>query len=181
MEEAKEKYTAFHIANYFLWRAWEEGVEITPLKLIKLVYIAYGWNLVLNKERPKLFEERIEAWKYGPVVPSVYHEFKKFGNNPIPKNDYAAILDMETWELDSVPMINNNDQEVINILNVEWNSYKNKSGVELSNITHTAGRAWDKAWDGGRGINSVLDDEDIRRGSQEGINVFVEKFKNKKS
>ena len=81
----REKYTAFHIANYFLWRAWEEGVEVTPLKLIKLVYIAYGWNLVLNKDRPKLFEERIEAWKYGPVIPSVYHDKQKESQDHISK------------------------------------------------------------------------------------------------
>lgn len=35
-------YTPQHIANYFLERAEREGVRVSPLKLIKLVYIAYG-------------------------------------------------------------------------------------------------------------------------------------------
>ena len=34
-EEAE--FTAAHVANYFLWRAWEEDMEITPMKLQKLV------------------------------------------------------------------------------------------------------------------------------------------------
>jgi uncharacterized phage-associated protein len=168
-----EKYTAFHIANYFLWRAWEEGIEITPLKLIKLVYIAYGWNLVLNNERPILFEEKIETWKYGFVIPSIYHEFKKFGKNQILQNDYAAILDMNTWELDSVPMVDENDKSTLTILSAEWSNYKNNSGEELSNITHGLNGAWDKAYDNGKGVNSVLDDKDIKERALKGINKYL--------
>ena len=170
------KYTAFHIANYFLWRAWEEGIEITPLKLIKLVYIAYGWNLVLNKDRSKLFEERIEAWKYGPVIPSVYHEFKKFGKKPIPQNEYASILDMKTWKLDSVPMVDNDDVEVLNILSAEWNNYKYKNGEDLISITHDLDGAWDKAYNNGEGVNSVLNEDDIKERAFDGISKYLKKI-----
>ena len=167
-EEVREKYTAFHIANYFLWRAWEEGVEMTTLKLIKLVYIAYGWNLVLNKDRPKLFEERIEAWKYGPVIPSIYHEFKEFGNSPIKKGNYATTFN-------SAPIVRSDDPDVLKILNAEWKNYKDKDGTDLSNITHEPNGAWYKAY--GKGVNSALDDEEIKKRAIKGISDYLEKSK----
>ncbi len=164
----REKYTAFHIANYFLWRAWKEGIEITPLKLVKLVYIAYGWNLVLNDKRPKLFEEKIQAWKYGPVVPSIYHEFKEFGNSPIKKGNYAT-------NFNSAPIVQSEDSDVLKILDAEWSHYKNKDGIDLSVITHEPDGAWDKAYNK-NGVNSVLDDEDIQERAVKGISEYLGKI-----
>lgn len=50
---------------------------VTNLKLNKLLYYVYGINLVVNEgER---ISESPQAWKYGPVFPSVYHGFKHYG------------------------------------------------------------------------------------------------------
>ena len=69
------------VANEFLNLAKEEKNLICNLKLIKLMYVAQGLSLsLLDKE---LFPEPIEAWRYGPVIPSIYHEFKHFGKDPI--------------------------------------------------------------------------------------------------
>src|SRR5882724_82988 len=68
--------TSLSIANYFIKKARESGAEMTPMKLIKLVYISYGWYLAFANK--PLINEKVQAWKYGPVVPSVYQEFKKF-------------------------------------------------------------------------------------------------------
>jgi uncharacterized phage-associated protein len=38
-----------------------------------------------------LFEEDFEAWEYGPVLPSVYHYFKKFGSGPI-YSDFSKLI-----------------------------------------------------------------------------------------
>ena len=173
--ETREKYTPSHIANYFLWRAWREGIkDMTTMKLIKLVYVAYGWNLVMNNNNKQLFEEPILAWEYGPVIPSLYHEFKRFGNRSIPKGSYSTIADVETGELSSAPMINNKDSEVLRILNAEWNHYKNLDGIELSNITHQSEDGpWKKAWKQGK--NTKLDDGDIAKRSIAAINQIIEK------
>ncbi len=40
------------------------------MKLHKLLYYAAGWHLGFTGE--PLFDEDIEAWQYGPVVPSIY-------------------------------------------------------------------------------------------------------------
>src|SRR5215467_7486621 len=79
-------YPAKAVANEFLYLAKEERRPVTPMQLLKLVYFAHGWYLALTGER--LIDERVEAWKYGPVVPSIYHEFKRFGNEPI--TEYAT-------------------------------------------------------------------------------------------
>jgi hypothetical protein len=36
--------TAAAIANYFIDKALEDDRELTPMKLIKLVYLAHGWR-----------------------------------------------------------------------------------------------------------------------------------------
>lgn len=44
--------------------------EMTAMKLQKLVYYSQAWSLVWD-EAP-LFDNRIEAWANGPVVPALY-------------------------------------------------------------------------------------------------------------
>jgi len=44
------------------------------MKLQKLVYYAHGWHLALNNE--PLIDEQVECWQYGPVISSLFHEFK---------------------------------------------------------------------------------------------------------
>jgi uncharacterized phage-associated protein len=74
-------YSPLAIANYFIELAKKKDKFITPMKLQKLVYFAHGWCLALSDE--PLIDEKIEAWKYGPVVTSLYHEFKRYGNDGI--------------------------------------------------------------------------------------------------
>ncbi|MBF8793476.1 SocA family protein [Pseudomonas monteilii] len=72
------------VAEYFLLLEGEGG-EISNLKLQKLVYYAQGFSLALLDE--PLFDEPIEAWMHGPVVPSLYRRFRDFGSNPIPPSN----------------------------------------------------------------------------------------------
>jgi len=54
------------IARYIL----EKQGPMTTMKLQKLVYYAQAWSLVWD-ESP-LFNEPVEAWVSGPVVPELY-------------------------------------------------------------------------------------------------------------
>ncbi len=66
----------FDVAEYFLSLADEEaGDFLSNLKLQKLVYYAQGFHLALFN-RP-LFMAAIHAWQHGPVVPELYHAYKK--------------------------------------------------------------------------------------------------------
>ena len=74
---------AIEVARYFLSLTDEDAGElISNLKLQKLLYYAQGFHLVIYGE--PLFPETIEAWAHGPVVTSVYHQYKEYGSEPIP-------------------------------------------------------------------------------------------------
>ena len=77
-------FPAVVVANYFVEKGKADKKNIDLLKLVKLVYIAHGWHLGLYDEidRP-LIREDVEAWKYGPVVRSVYDAFKGVGKRTI--------------------------------------------------------------------------------------------------
>lgn len=100
-------HTARDVAYYFLTLSQndEDGELLTNLKIQKLVYFAQGFNIALNNE--ELFIESIEAWEHGPVVPSVYFDFCRFGRNEIrmnvPKNlslsGFAQSLISAVYEL----------------------------------------------------------------------------------
>lgn len=84
-------YNVFDIANHLLYITEHEfcgDVEmLTNLKLQKLLYYQQGYHLAMFGE--PLFDERIEAWLYGPVVPVVYDRYKSFKANGIPSEDYS--------------------------------------------------------------------------------------------
>lgn len=67
------KTNAIAVANYFVDLSQKYKVPIHLLGLVKRVYIAHG--LALAYRHKGLIDPRfdkVEAWKYGPVIPSVY-------------------------------------------------------------------------------------------------------------
>lgn len=77
------------VAKFFIGLANDQannnqGDLITNLRLQKLLYFAQGWYLA--RYGKPLFEDEIEAWSYGPVVPSVYNTYKQYGRDGITGN-----------------------------------------------------------------------------------------------
>lgn len=71
------------VADYFLSKTmFEEEATMSNLKLQKLLYYIQGFHLALYDV--PIFDNDIEAWRHGPVIPSIYHAFKSNGSNPIP-------------------------------------------------------------------------------------------------
>lgn len=66
----KNEVTAMDVAAFIL----KELGEITTMKLQKLVYYSQAWSLVWD-DKP-LFDDKIEAWINGPVIPSLYYYHK---------------------------------------------------------------------------------------------------------
>ena len=110
------------------------------MKLQKLVYYAYGWYYAYYKK--PLFDEKIEAWKFGPVIRSVYDKFKRFGNYEI--NRFATKLDVSDGDDPKFEMVRYTleDAEVKIFLNKIWGLYKGLSAVQLSNLSHVSGGPW---------------------------------------
>ncbi|MCM1053663.1 MAG: DUF4065 domain-containing protein [Ruminococcus sp.] len=73
----EKKYNIIDIAKWFVNELHPE-----PLKLQQLLYLAQGISYAFN-DKP-LFEESIEAWEEGPIIPSIYYKYKIYGHNPIP-------------------------------------------------------------------------------------------------
>lgn len=74
---------ALDIANELALRTYQKDDcdPITNLKMQKLLYYEQGFHLAYFNS--PLFNDDIEAWQYGPVVPSVYYHYEKFGRNGI--------------------------------------------------------------------------------------------------
>jgi uncharacterized phage-associated protein len=92
--------TVKDIAKCFLFLDEQnEGSGISNLKLQKLVYYAQGFFSAIYDKM--LFEEHIEAWRHGPVVPQLYQHFKEYGRNPISFEEEfdTSILDKEQLEI----------------------------------------------------------------------------------
>lgn len=105
----KAKYRAQDIAAYFIDVAnnqfIDEGIPegITNLKLQKILYFSQAAYLAMNNT--PLFDDDIEAWKFGPVVPVIYRKYKKYLNQPISEKvpydlpDDVKIFLKTIWDL----------------------------------------------------------------------------------
>jgi len=165
-------YKPQHVANFFLDKADEDGIAVTQLKLIKLVYIAYAWYLALTGKR--LFSEPIEAWQHGPVVESIYHEFKHFKKSKIVGR--SVEVDFDDWET-FTPHVPDSDKETNLILGKVWASYRRFSAWDLRNKTHEAGGPWHKVYKRGEeGI--VLNDDDIQAHYIKKITLYLDQTTN---
>jgi uncharacterized phage-associated protein len=133
-------YDPRSIANVFLAIAETEGKRLTPLQLIKLVYIAHGWYLALTSK--PLIRETPEAWKYGPVVPSLYQEFKRFGNSPVTRRAGEFGFNVPPPELPE----DGEDGGLHRFLQKIWKVYGKYTGAQLSTLTHQEGTPWHEVW-----------------------------------
>ena len=139
-------YPAKAIANEFLELAKRDGKKLTPMQIQKLVYFAYGWYLAITGEY--LVNERVEAWQWGPVFPSLYREFRRFGSEPITELASEAVVRNQSGHIRLVltPVRLDNDSEkslfAHNVINKVWQVYGNLSGSQLSNLTHAKDSPW---------------------------------------
>lgn len=139
------------LCNTILKKSFDENIPVSPMKLQKLIYFIY--RDYLQKTGAPLFTEEFQTWQYGPVLRSVYDEFKTFKAKPITR--FAKTAN------DEVYVINESVDPALGAsINSVWNRYKYQDGIALSRITHREGSAWRIAFESGKG---TLQDDDIRR------------------
>ena len=130
-------FSPSNISNNILKRAFAEDIEVSPMKLQKLLYfVASEYAKASGKP---LLNENFRAWRYGPVVRSVYDEFRSFGGSPI--RAYAKDAAGKAYSIDEAraPHL-----EVA--LKRVWDHAARFSAVELSRITHADDSAWHRAY-----------------------------------
>ncbi|MEM9064987.1 MAG: type II toxin-antitoxin system antitoxin SocA domain-containing protein [Planctomycetota bacterium] len=141
-------YSSAAIANELLKLSKQSSIDITPMALNKLVYLAHGWHLAFTGRA--LISERIEAWKYGPVVPSLYQEFKSFGDQPIAGVAFGS--DTTTTTTPEIPYLPDDSEghEAREIIQSVWERYGELSALRLSDITHQRDTPWWMVYESGR-------------------------------
>lgn len=89
--------TAHDVAAYIL----EKQGSMSAMKLQKLVYYSQAWHLVWDDEA--LFNERIEAWANGPVVPQLYQQHRgQFSVTRWSRGDSSKLTASEKETIDSI-------------------------------------------------------------------------------
>uniref|UniRef100_UPI0009526B6D Panacea domain-containing protein n=1 Tax=Serratia marcescens TaxID=615 RepID=UPI0009526B6D len=135
-------YSAIAVANAFIAKAKKCGIkDLTPMKLQKLVFFAHAWSLAAYGE--PLIRDKVLAWKYGPVIESVYHEFKAYGSNNITSVGTEFVWDDDPNSIVKAkfvaPEIPASDEYATAIIDIIFDVYGDKSAIYLSNLTHETG------------------------------------------
>ena len=133
----------FQLAKYI---AAKYPKQVSPMKLQKLMYYCYVWQLVANEKK---FDANFEAWPHAPVEPEIYKEYKDFGRNPVSVSEAPAL-----------------DEPLLDFI---MDSYSVYSAIELSKTTHMES-PWKKYKDSG---DVIPDNELIAYYSQQ---VFAKNF-----
>lgn len=148
-------YSAMALANAFIQRAEEGRVRgLTPMKLQKLMFFTQSWHLKLYNGI--LIDDIFCRWPQGPVIPSLYHEFRRFGGFAI--TEYARYVRSgdEGYEV-LLPVVRPADTRAWALIDEVIRVYGEFSGPQLSNLIHMPGTAWTVgAADAGPILNELL-------------------------
>lgn len=120
------------------------------ITLQKLLYYIQGMSLAYSNK--PAFDEEIQAWKYGPVVPAVYYNDEEIRiMTELEMNDF----DDECFNFENI----NFDEDLTIIINDVVNTYGKLSGFTLAELTHDE-EPWKNFFTGER--NVVIPKEEIK-------------------
>jgi uncharacterized phage-associated protein len=139
------------IAKEFVNMGIEAGDPVTQMKLQKMVYFAQGLHLALHQEI--LCNEPFFAWKFGPVIPSIYQLYKKWGSSAIIEKPLSS----DSGNPNNPDVLTSAERETIDYT---WEITKNLDGITLSNWSHAANSPWAQAY--AKGENTVISNSLIK-------------------
>lgn len=118
---------AMDLVGYIILYSEAQGKSVTNLRLQKLLYFVQKEYLV--RFGRSAFDDEICAWQYGPVIPSVYHEFSYFANTPISNANCSVEIDKTLKET----------------IKAVVSKYINTPTWQLVQYTHQKTSPWSKA------------------------------------
>lgn len=131
---------ATYLAQYIV-NTYSPKIGITNLKLNKLLYYIQVESLRTTGE--PVFENTIEAWSYGPVVPEVYRMYRQYGREVIlPNNEPVAVSEKVTHIV----------EHVVNVLG-------SLTAYDLVMFSHKQGGAWSRVYR--QGSNMIISIDEI--------------------
>jgi uncharacterized phage-associated protein len=135
-------YNALDIAKYIINKCTVENQPISNLQLQKILYYVQREALQSGFEA---FEDEMEAWRFGPVVPAVYYVYCGFGASEIVMHYNISIEE--------------NLKRIIDHITV---SKRSLFPWDLVGDTHKKGKAWDIVYNDGEGNHCVIPKKIIR-------------------
>lgn len=151
------KLEGIDVAKYILSK-----IKCTQLKLQKLVYLCFADYLCdTGKE---LFKDKIYAFKYGPVVDTVYKRYKEYGYKPIEK-ETEDIDSKNIFEMPSKSRIIFAEDGTEKILSIDktLKKYGSLSASELVDLTHKKDTPWFKTFKGIEEVYSNIELDTIKQ------------------
>lgn len=165
-------YSPASIANGLLNEAFREGARISAMKLHKLVYFVHGFALAGIEEEAYRLNEEFEAWPFGPILPSLFHELRLRGGNPITK--FLNGFNMRTLLPYATPDPVPTEPALQGIVEMVWQKFAPLSERHLSLITNGPNMPWSKIMHDGQGPMRFyrIDDASIMKAFQD---IIVER------
>ncbi|MDR0536672.1 MAG: DUF4065 domain-containing protein [Tannerellaceae bacterium] len=113
-------YNVFDIANKILAKPYSSDTEelVSNLKLQKLLYYEQGFHLAYYGT--PLFDDDIEAWMNGPVVPVILETFKCYKNGGI---EYSG---------DTITLTLNKEEQLFNEVYTVYGKYSATGLMDLA-------------------------------------------------
>ena len=134
------KSEALNISYYLINLSGKKG--ISNLKLQNMLYFIQ--KEYLNKFGEPAFLEEIEAWKFGPAVPSIYYQFAGYGSLPIMTNE----------------VLTNNiflDKKLKQLIKKVFNKRKKQKVYQMVTEIKKDGGAWQQTFNNGLGYGDTID------------------------
>lgn len=123
------RYDSVEVAFYIVAWANAHKVSINLTKTQKLLYIAYGANLILGDDR--LCGEHPQAWPYGPVFPTT--------RKRLLKADLFKVT-MDSPELGGLK----DDTYLESLINFVFQGFGSKTAGQLTVWSHAPNSPWDE-------------------------------------
>jgi len=147
-------YSVLAVANEFLNLGSRDLIPVSPMKIQKLLYMAHAYHLC--KHNRPLVNEEFEVWKFGPVLPGLYHKCKHFDQTEIKGFLVYADHDFGKAEPERVPK---DDVDAIESINAIWDQFGKYDPMVLSKWTHVRNGPWDQS----RGKTNIIPNDLIKR------------------
>lgn len=132
---ADRDISVFDLSKYILAFLKKRSILCSHLKLQKLAYFCYEKYLISYKK--KLFNEKIYAWKYGPVIKSLYDSVKQSEN---------LTVDLDSYTTRQRIIFSDDGFDKLRIIDEVLEEYGELSADRLVDLSHKEGTAW-STWD----------------------------------
>lgn len=112
-------------------------IDITHRKLQKLLYYCQANSIVKNGK--SIFDDKIEAWDYGPVCRDVWYKYKEYGYSPLP----TVRINESNYDFNDINIILNvlatfgklTEEQIIDISHIDYpwaKQYKHNLNQEIT-------------------------------------------------